>query len=238
MAGWPHDLPARPAGRGCPVPVHRRPGAPGRPGRLPRRGRWAAGWTSSSCGRRAWRPGRSCATWRSSARPATSTGRCSRSTTAPTWRTRPGPTCCTWARTTCRRRWPGRSSVLTSVIGLSSHDEQQAAAAAARPEADYFCAGPVWPTPTKPGRPAPGLRAGQVRGRSRPGRSRRRPWFAIGGIDLSNLGEVLDAGARRVVVVRAITEADDPGAGCRGPGRPPAGRFMIVRRRRCGAIAP
>jgi thiamine-phosphate pyrophosphorylase len=43
------------------------------------------------------------------------------------------------------------------VIGLSSHDEQQAAAAAARPEADYYCTGPVWPTPTKPGRPAPGL---------------------------------------------------------------------------------
>jgi thiamine-phosphate pyrophosphorylase len=39
-----------------------------------------------------------------------------------------------------------------------------------------------------------------------------RPWFAIGGIDLGNLDEVLDAGARRVVVVRAITEADDPAA--------------------------
>lgn len=39
-----------------------------------------------------------------------------------------------------------------------------------------------------------------------------RPWFAIGGIDAANLDEVLDAGARRVVVVRAITEADDPAA--------------------------
>ncbi|MBT2876075.1 thiamine phosphate synthase, partial [Streptomyces sp. McG7] len=39
-----------------------------------------------------------------------------------------------------------------------------------------------------------------------------RPWFAIGGIDLANLDQVLDAGARRVVVVRALTEADDPGA--------------------------
>ncbi|MGQ4416520.1 thiamine phosphate synthase, partial [Streptomyces sp. SAS_269] len=37
------------------------------------------------------------------------------------------------------------------------------------------------------------------------------PWFAIGGIDHGNLEQVLDAGARRVVVVRAITEADDPG---------------------------
>jgi thiamine-phosphate pyrophosphorylase len=42
--------------------------------------------------------------------------------------------------------------------------------------------------------------------------STTRPWFAIGGIDLGNLDQVLDAGARRVVVVRAITEAADPGA--------------------------
>ena len=99
------------------------------------------------------------------------------------------------------------------VIGLSSHDEQQAAAAAARPEADYYCTGPVWPTPTKPGRPAPGLplvRFAAGLGPAGPGGA--RPWFAIGGIDLGNLGQVLDAGASRVVVVRAITEADDPGA--------------------------
>ena len=102
------------------------------------------------------------------------------------------------------------------VIGLSSHDEQQAAAAAARPEADYFCTGPVWPTPTKPGRAAPGLplvRFAAGLGLAGPGgASGERPWFAIGGIDLGNLDEVLDAGARRVVVVRAITEADDPEA--------------------------
>jgi thiamine-phosphate pyrophosphorylase len=106
------------------------------------------------------------------------------------------------------------------VIGLSSHDEQQAAAAATRPEADYYCTGPVWPTPTKPGRPAPGLplvrfAAGLDDGagdRAGGGGGGGRPWFAIGGIDLGNLGQVLDAGARRVVVVRAITEADDPAA--------------------------
>jgi len=104
------------------------------------------------------------------------------------------------------------------VIGLSSHDEQQAAAAAARPEADYYCTGPVWPTPTKPGRAAPGLplvrfAAGlSLAGPSLAGPGGARPWFAIGGIDLGNLDQVLDAGARRVVVVRAITEADDPGA--------------------------
>jgi thiamine-phosphate pyrophosphorylase len=73
---------------------------------------------------------------------------------------------------------------------------------------DYFCTGPCWPTPTKPGRHAPGL--GLVRYTA--GLGTDRPWFAIGGIDLTNLDEVLDAGARRVVVVRAITEADDPGA--------------------------
>ena len=98
------------------------------------------------------------------------------------------------------------------VIGLSSHDEQQAAAAAARPEADYYCTGPVWPTPTKPGRAAPGLPL--VRFAAGLGGS--RPWFAIGGIDLSNLDQVLDAGARRVVVVRAITEAQDPAAAAAG----------------------
>jgi thiamine-phosphate pyrophosphorylase len=98
------------------------------------------------------------------------------------------------------------------VIGLSSHDEQQAAAAAARPEADYYCTGPVWPTPTKPGRPAPGL----ALVRFAAGLGGGRPWFAIGGIDQGNLSQVLDAGARRVVVVRAITEADDPAAAAAG----------------------
>lgn len=106
------------------------------------------------------------------------------------------------------------------VIGLSSHDEQQVLAAADRPEADYYCAGPVWPTPTKPGRPAPGLplvrfaaRLGAGPGGGPgSGLGGERPWFAIGGIDLGNLDEVLSAGARRVVVVRAITEAADPGA--------------------------
>ena len=102
------------------------------------------------------------------------------------------------------------------VIGLSSHDEQQAAAAATRPEADYYCTGPVWPTPTKPGRPAPGLPLVRFAAGLGDEQGGGRPWFAIGGIDLSNLGQVLDAGARRVVVVRAITEADDPAAAAAG----------------------
>jgi thiamine-phosphate pyrophosphorylase len=94
------------------------------------------------------------------------------------------------------------------LIGLSTHDEGQALAASTEPAADYFCVGPMWPTPTKPGRPAPGL--GLVRYAAALGTS--RPWFAIGGIDEQNLDQVLAAGARRIVVVRAITEADQPGA--------------------------
>ncbi|MFF4170293.1 thiamine phosphate synthase [Streptomyces sp. NPDC001744] len=94
------------------------------------------------------------------------------------------------------------------LIGRSCHAEAEVAAAAAEPGVDYFCTGPCWPTPTKPGRHAPGL--GLVRYAA--GLAQDRPWFAIGGIDESNLDEVLDAGARRIVVVRAITEADDPAA--------------------------
>ncbi|MFF6830961.1 MULTISPECIES: thiamine phosphate synthase [unclassified Streptomyces] len=94
------------------------------------------------------------------------------------------------------------------LIGRSCHAEAEVAAAAAEPGVDYFCTGPCWPTPTKPGRYAPGL--GLVRYAA--GLAQDRPWFAIGGIDGTNLDEVLDAGARRIVVVRAITEADDPAA--------------------------
>jgi thiamine-phosphate pyrophosphorylase len=93
------------------------------------------------------------------------------------------------------------------IIGLSSHAEAEALAAAAEPAADYFCAGPVWPTPTKPGRPAPGLDLVRYAA----GLGTTRPWFAIGGIDEGNLDRVLDAGATRIVVVRVLTEADEPG---------------------------
>jgi thiamine-phosphate pyrophosphorylase len=98
------------------------------------------------------------------------------------------------------------------VIGRSTHAESEVDAAVAEPGVDYFCTGPCWPTPTKPGRHAPGL--GLVRYAASLGGT--RPWFAIGGIDADNLDEVLDAGARRVVVVRAITEADDPAAAAAG----------------------
>lgn len=94
------------------------------------------------------------------------------------------------------------------LIGRSCHAESEVDAAAAEPGVDYFCTGPCWPTPTKPGRHAPGLDL--VRYTASLGQD--RPWFAIGGIDGTNLDEVLDAGATRVVVVRAITEAADPHA--------------------------
>ena len=94
-----------------------------------------------------------------------------------------------------------------TLIGLSSHDAEQAAAAEGS-DADYFCVGPCWPTPTKPGRAAPGLEL--VRAATALGTG--KPWFAIGGIDAQRLPEVLDAGARRIVVVRAIAAADDPRA--------------------------
>ena len=69
----------------------------------------------------------------------------------------------------------------------------------------------MWVTPTKPGRPAAGLDLVRRVARGKPA----RPWFAIGGIDLSRLDDVLAAGATRVVVVRAITEAGDPAAAAR-----------------------
>lgn len=94
------------------------------------------------------------------------------------------------------------------IIGLSTHSVTEADAAATADGVDYFCTGPCWPTPTKPGRPAPGTAL--VRHTAE--RAPDRPWFAIGGIDDQRLDEVLAAGARRIVVVRAITEAADPKA--------------------------
>jgi thiamine-phosphate pyrophosphorylase len=96
-----------------------------------------------------------------------------------------------------------------AIIGLSTHSQEQLAAAST--EADYVCVGPVWETPTKPGRPAVGLDLVRYAAAHE-----RRPWFAIGGIDSRNLSEVVAAGARRIVVVRAITEATDPASAVRG----------------------
>ncbi|MGI4895976.1 MAG: thiamine phosphate synthase [Janthinobacterium lividum] len=94
------------------------------------------------------------------------------------------------------------------VIGRSTHSPDQFDAAVADAFVDYACVGPTWATPTKPGRAATGLdlvrHAAATAGTT--------PWFAIGGIDLDTVDAVVTAGANRVVVVRAITEADDPAA--------------------------
>ncbi|MGN2635484.1 thiamine phosphate synthase [Nocardia takedensis] len=97
------------------------------------------------------------------------------------------------------------------VIGRSTHNRAQAGLAAIDEHTDYFCTGPVWATPTKPGRAAASVELVRSTADAHP----TRPWFAIGGIDAERLPEVLEAGARRIVVVRAITEADDPEAAAR-----------------------
>ncbi|GAB4085268.1 thiamine phosphate synthase [Myceligenerans cantabricum] len=97
------------------------------------------------------------------------------------------------------------------VLGRSTHAFGEAMTAEADDRVDYFCVGPLWSTPTKPGRPAVGLDLLREVAAARP----VTPWFAIGGIDddgpgTTRLDQVLAAGATRVVVVRAITRADDP----------------------------
>ncbi len=98
------------------------------------------------------------------------------------------------------------------LIGRSTHDPGQADAARGETGVDYYCTGPTWTTPTNPGRPAAGLALLDHAA----AHADERPWFAIGGIEnLDRLDEVIGRGARRAVVVRMITEADDPGAAAR-----------------------
>jgi thiamine-phosphate pyrophosphorylase len=96
------------------------------------------------------------------------------------------------------------------LIGLSTHSPEQFDAAL-RSDADQLSVGPVWATPTKEGRPPTGLE--YVRYAAEHGGE--RPWFAIGGIDSGNVAGVVAAGARRVVVLRAIRDAPDPQAAAR-----------------------
>lgn len=97
------------------------------------------------------------------------------------------------------------------LIGLSTHSPEQFDAALDMPEVDQVSVGPVWETPTKEGRPATGL--SYVRYAAAHGGE--RPWFAIGGIDERNVDEVVAAGARRIVVVRAVRDAADPAGAAR-----------------------
>jgi thiamine-phosphate pyrophosphorylase len=103
-----------------------------------------------------------------------------------------------------------------ALIGRSTHASKQTDQAISDEYADYFCVGPVYATSTKPDYEPVGLDlVGYAARVAPPSDITAKPWFAIGGIDLDNLDEVLAAGARRVCVVRAITLADDPEAAAR-----------------------
>jgi thiamine-phosphate pyrophosphorylase len=91
-------------------------------------------------------------------------------------------------------------------VGLSTHSQSELDAA----NADYVGVGPVFETPTKAGRAAVGLELVRYAARQA-----RVPWFAIGGIDATNVADVVAAGALRIAVVRAIGEAADPEAAAR-----------------------
>jgi thiamine-phosphate pyrophosphorylase len=100
-----------------------------------------------------------------------------------------------------------------AIVGLSTHSREQIEAAVEQP-VDYLSVGPIWETPTKEGRPGTGLAL--IR---QAAKIATVPWFAIGGIDTGNAEQVVKAGARRICVVRAIRDADDPAvaaAGLRG----------------------
>jgi thiamine-phosphate pyrophosphorylase len=90
------------------------------------------------------------------------------------------------------------------IVGLSTHSREQIEAAGEE-DVDYIAVGPVFATPTKPGRPGVGLDLVRAAAEIAP-----VPWFAIGGIDLENAASVVEAGARRIAVVRAIRDAADP----------------------------
>lgn len=95
-----------------------------------------------------------------------------------------------------------------ALIGRSTHSSQDiehARSEQAGGIADYIAVGPVYETPTAPGKPPVGLDLLSEAARTVP-----FPWFAIGGLNPRNIGGVVEAGARRIVVVRAITEAADP----------------------------
>jgi thiamine-phosphate pyrophosphorylase len=124
-----------------------------------------------------------------------------------------------------------------AIIGLSTHSKEQIAASGGAPDqadqgrrergvlrtqatedgdmrrsgtppaVDYISVGPIWETPTKQGRPAVGLEL-----ISHAAAEAQHPFFAIGGIDSSNVSQVVEAGARRLCVVRAIRDAVDPAA--------------------------
>jgi thiamine-phosphate pyrophosphorylase len=97
-----------------------------------------------------------------------------------------------------------------AIIGFSTHAPEEWDAAAGS-TADYLSAGPVTPTPTKPGRPGTGLEYVAYAA----GSSETRPWFVTGGVTPDTVPGLAAAGARQFVVVRYLTTAADPEAAAR-----------------------
>ena len=103
----------------------------------------------------------------------------------------------------------GRRILGDAIVGISTHTAPEIDRAAASPHPiDYIAVGPVTETPTKPGRPGVGLELVRYAAGAA-----EVPWFAIGGMNTATLPAAIEAGARRAIVVRAITEAPDPVAG-------------------------
>ncbi len=98
-----------------------------------------------------------------------------------------------------------------TLIGLSTHSPEQAKRALAA-EPDYIAIGPVFATGTKP--TAKPVTLDYVRWAAAPQSGVTAPWFAIGGINLENLDDVLAAGAKRVCIVSAILNAPDVTKAC------------------------
>jgi thiamine-phosphate pyrophosphorylase len=100
------------------------------------------------------------------------------------------------------------------IVGLSTHDPEQLGTALAQP-VDYVSAGPVVPTPTKPGRPGTGLGYVTEAARRCAAVEPPMPFFVTGNARPDTVGDIVRAGARRIVVVRWLTESDDPEAAAR-----------------------
>jgi thiamine-phosphate pyrophosphorylase len=98
-----------------------------------------------------------------------------------------------------------------ALIGRSTHSTEQADQAIADSDVDYFSVGPIFATPSKPDGEPVGLSLVRYAARRAPVATMdAKPWFAAGGINGNNLDDVIEAGARRICVVRAITQASDP----------------------------
>jgi thiamine-phosphate pyrophosphorylase len=98
-----------------------------------------------------------------------------------------------------------------ALLGRSTHTPRQTDKAIKDSNINYFCVGPVYATSSKPDYPPVGLDLVRYAAQKAPVASiKSKPWFAIGGISMENIDDVIEAGARRVCVVRAITQASDP----------------------------